>query len=216
MKIRTDEKKAIAELNCYKVELNNKPDLMAQSLNNDGSLVLVVDMINGFCKFGSLCSDRCAEIISDLSNFLSLLPQARKIFVRDCHSESAEEFKSFPPHCANSDESAVVDELYAEFRAGDDLPKNSTNGFFSLVRSLPEISAYANIAVVGVCTDICVMQLCLTLKAYLNEINATTNVIVFTDLVETYDSNLHNADLSNTFALKFMEQSGIQLFKNLK
>ena len=216
MKIQTDEKKASAELNCYKIELNNKPDLMAQTLNNDGSLVLVVDMVNGFCRTGALCSDRCAEIIPGVAAFLERVPQARKIFVRDCHSETAEEFKSFPPHCHTAEESAVVDELYPVFCESIDLPKNSTDGFYALSESIPEISAYANIAVVGVCTDICVMQLCLSLKAYFNEINATTNVIVFTDLVETYDSNLHSSDLMNTFALKLMEQAGIQLFKNIK
>ncbi len=216
MKIQTDEKKASAELNCYKIELNNKPDLMAQTLNNDGSLVLVVDTVNGFCKSGALYSDRCAEIIPDVAAFLERVPQARKIFVRDCHSETAEEFKTFPPHCHNAEESAVVDELYPFFRESIDLPKNSTNGFYALSEAIPEISAYANIAVVGVCTDICVMQLCLSLKAYFNEIDAPANVIVFTDLVETYDSNLHGADLSNMFALKFMEQAGVQLFKNVK
>ena len=216
MVIQTDEKKAAAELNCYKIELNNKPDLMARTLDNDGSLILVVDMVNGFCKSGALASDRCAEIIPAVSEFLERVPNTRKIFVRDCHSESAEEFKSFPPHCHLPQESAVVDELYAEFSENGDLPKNSTNGFYALLQSIPEISAYSNIAVGGVSTDICVMQLCLSLKSYFNEINASTNVIVFTDLVETYDSNLHNADLMNMFALKLMEQAGVQIFKNLK
>jgi hypothetical protein len=59
------------------------------------------------------------------------------------------------------------------------------------------------------------MQLALSIRAYLNESNLGGNVLVFTDLVETYDSPLHNADLYNTFALKIMEQAGVQLFRNI-
>jgi nicotinamidase-related amidase len=93
------------------------------------------------------------------------------------------------------------------------MPKNSTNGFFMLSSRMPDLSYYANIIVAGVCTDICVMQLALTLRAHLNEINSSANVITFTDCVETYDSPVHNGALSNLFAMKFMEQAGVQVFK---
>ena len=74
---------------------------------------------------------------------------------------------------------------------------------------------YAHILVAGVCTDICVLQLVLSLRAYISEFNGHGNVVVFTDAVETYDSPTHNADFYNMAALKMMEQAGVQVFKKL-
>jgi len=212
MKIRLDEKEAARTLNCYKIEYNEKPDLMAAPLNNEKTLCLIVDMINGFCKSGALASERCAEAIAPIRRLLDKLPNATKAFVRDCHGKNTAEFRWFPPHCDTAKESAVVSELSGY--EGLDLPKNSTNGFFALNERI-RLNALNNVVIVGVCTDICVMQLALSVRAYLNEKNSAANVITFTDCVETYDSPLHNADLSNLFALKFMEQAGVQVFKGI-
>ncbi len=215
MKIRFNEKEAAREINCYKIELDAKPALMAKTVDSESTLLIIVDMINGFCKKGALSSPRLLEAAAPIRILAETLPRAKKVFFRDCHNEKkAVEFKWFPPHCHTAEESAVVDELRG-ITGGIDIPKNSTNGFFMLTNRIPDLTFYTNIIIVGVCTDICVMQLALTLRAHLNEINSAANVITFTDCVETYDSPVHNGELSNLFALKFMEQAGIQVFKNV-
>jgi len=213
MKISFDEKEIAKQINCYKIECNAKPDLMAKTLNNDKTMVVVVDMINGFCKKGNLSSPRSEACIAPIKQFLNKVPLSKKVFVRDEHSDSSIEFKTFPVHCTDKTESAWVKEL-SGFDAID-LAKNSTNAFFVLKNRIGDLAAFNNIVVIGVCTDICVMQLALTLRAYFNELNASTNVLVFTDCVDTYDSPLHDANLSNLFAIKFLEQAGVQIFKNI-
>ncbi len=214
MRIQVNEKAYLQELNCAKIELNSKPSLMAKTINTEDTLVVVVDMVVGFCKEGALCSPRNEKIISDIKVVLDALPNAQKVFIRDCHDENSVEFKSYPHHCHNKKESALVSE-FSKY-GGFDVPKNSTNGFFALCEKLPSVWEYKNIVLVGVCSDICVMQLALTLKGYADEKNLVNNIIVLTDCVETYDAPTHNADLQNMFALKFMEQAGIGLFKDIK
>ena len=213
MNIQFDEKEAARALTCFKIELNEKPGLMAAPLNNEKTLFLIVDMINGFCKKGVLASERCLSAAAPIQKALDKLPNVKRVFIRDCHSKTSAEFRTFPPHCDSAKESAVISEL-AQYE-GMDLPKNSTNGFFALIKRLPDLGAFRHVVIAGVCTDICVMQLALSVRAYLNEVDSGANVITLTDCVETYDSPLHNAELSNLFALKLMEQAGVQVFKNL-
>jgi len=213
MKIQFDEKQAASKLNCLRIELNSKPDLLAKSIDNDKTLVLVVDMIEGFCKRGALASPRSCAAISPIKTMLEKLPNAKKVFIRDVHTKDSIEFKSFPPHCDNKGESALVKEL-AGFK-GIDLPKNSTNAFFTLIKKMPNLSEFTNIILIGVCTDICVMQLGLTIKTYFNETNTASNIMLFTECVDTFDAPWHDAELSNLFALKFLEQAGITLFRRL-
>ena len=99
MEIRFDEKEAARKLNCYKIELNAKPDLMAKTVNNENTLVLVLDMLNGFCNTGALASPRAKAVIAPIKNMLEKLPLAKKAFLRDCHGKDAAEFKWYPPHC---------------------------------------------------------------------------------------------------------------------
>jgi len=213
MKIQFNEKEAASKFNCLRIELNAKPDLLAKSINTDTTLVLVVDMIEGFCRRGALASKRCEAKILPIRDLLEKLPLAKKVFIRDVHTKESAEFKSFPPHCDTRQESTLVKEL-AHIK-GADLPKNSTNAFFSLIKKIPEIDKYNNIVIVGVCTDICIMQLGLTLKTYFNETDRPSNIMIFTECVDTFDSPTHDAELSNLFALKFLEQAGIQLFRRL-
>lgn len=207
------KEETLKELNCMKIDLAAKPNLMAKAVNNEGTLAVVVDMIGGFCTGGALASERAAAVVKPIMAFCEKLDRVKKVFVRDCHGANAAEFRTFPPHCHTPAESAVVGELAGYI--GLDVPKNSTNAIFALIKAVPDLAEYKNFLIVGVCSDICVMQLATSLKAYLNEVNAPRNVITFTDYVDTYDSPLHDAELMNLFAMKFMEDAGVQIFKNL-
>ncbi len=82
-----------------------------------------------------------------------------------------------------------------------------------------DIESYSdldNFIVVGCCTDICVYQFVLTLKAYFNQNNLDKNIIVPMNLVETYDiDNVHCGDLLNTVFLNSMIQNGIKIVKEI-
>ena len=111
------------------------------------------------------------------------------------------------------EESQIIGELLS--LGGTEVKKNSTNAFVQLLGARSNLLDYDNILITGVCTDICVMQLALSLRAYISEFNGKGNVVVFTDAVDTYDSPVHNADLYNMTAIKLMEQSGVLVFRRL-
>ena len=99
------------------------------------------------------------------------------------------------------------------------IEKNSTNGAitpeFQKWLNSPNYQHIERIVVCGVCTDICVMQFCLTLKTLCNQANRPMEVLVPVNAVETYDAPGHNADLCGMMALQFMQQAGITLTKRI-
>lgn len=212
MEISFDERELAGALLCGQLEINNKPVLMRASLSGKKTMLVVVDMVKGFCEQGALADPRCKAIVPAVRSLIDSLPEADLLFVRDCHTARSTEFTAFPPHCVGK-ESELIDELSRYM--GTDVPKNSTNAFVQLLGVRSNLLEYENILIAGVCTDICVLQLALAVRAYISEFNGHGNVVVFTDAVETYDSPTHNADLYNMTAIKLMEQSGVRIFKKL-
>ena len=212
MEISFDERELAGALLCGQLEMNNKPALMRASLSGKKTMLVVVDMIKGFCEKGALADPRCKSIAPAVCSLIEALPEADLLFVRDCHTERSTEFAAFPPHCMG-EESELIEEL-SGFK-GTDVPKNSTNALIQLLGARRNLTEYDNILVAGVCTDICVLQLALSLRAYISEFNGKGNVVVFTNAVETYDSPTHSADFYNMTALKLMEQAGVQIFKTI-
>ena len=205
-----DKKIAAKTLEDFVDELKQKSAFDAAGFNHEKTLVIIVDMIVGFCFEGALASPRNKAVIAPIKKLLDTLPKSQKVFVRDCHSKDAGEFQFFPSHCCNEKESALVPEL--QKYEGIDLPKNSTNGFFELAKKVSDLAKFDNIVVVGVCTDICVLQLALSLRAYLNESDAKTTVSTIISCIETYDAPWHNAELYNLMAVKLMEQAGVAVY----
>ena len=72
------------------------------------------------------------------------------------------------------------------------------------------------IVVTGCCTDICVTNLVIPLRNYLDQENRNVEIIVPQDAVETYDAPTHKADEWNKKAFEFMEQGGITLVKTME
>ena len=194
-------------------------------ITGDGATALViVDMVNGFLTEGVLSNPRSASVLPECERLLTFamgygLPT---VAFADCHEPDCIEFASFPPHCLRgTSESQIATSLR---KIGGDLnpqrnwdnsyyliEKNSTNGAIT-----PEFQAWLakntgirRIVVCGVCTDICVMQFCLTLKTLCNQANRPMEVIVPRNAVETYDAPGHEADYCNAAALMLMQQAGI-------
>lgn len=178
------------------------------------TVVFSVDMNNGFAKFGALSSDRVKAIIPRTAEFVKRCIDSgvKVIAFTDTHESDSLEFGLFPPHCLIEDaESEYVEELSAIDRV---YPKNSTNAFFSGGQELVS-SDIKNYIITGCCTDICIFQFALSMRAYLNNINQASNVIVPLSLVETYDAPGHNAALFNLVFTQSMIQNGVMVVSDI-
>lgn len=171
--------------------------------------IFVIDMVNGFVKEGAMHDQKIMKIVEPIQKVLKENENERMIFIADTHEADAIEFMSFPSHCTiGSVESAIIDELKPW--AKEIVSKNSTNAFHALdIQSL--VHEYDEFIMVGCCSDICVMQFALSFKTYLNHQNLNKPLLIYKDCVATYDAPSHVADEYHEFALKVMEQSGIQI-----
>lgn len=192
--------------------------LKISELDSDKTVLVVVDMINGFVNEGALASTRIRNIIPEVSKLISICKKnnIEVIAFADCHGENSVEFEVFPAHCLkNTSESELIDEIKNEIDTV--IPKNSTNGFHApefkeLLKNHPE---WENFIVCGDCTDICVHNFCITLKTYFNQVNKKSRVAVPMNVIETYDGGIHNADFMNLSALMIMKTNGIELVKEV-
>lgn len=167
-------------------------------------LLFVVDMVNGFVKEGSMHDAEIMKIVDVIVQECEA--HEHRLFIADTHEENAIEFKSFPIHCVRgTSEAKIIDELkpYAD----DILEKNSTNTFHVLDKEI--LKNYDSFKIVGCCSDICVMQLALSLKTYLNQMDMPQQVIVAEKGIATYDAPYHPAGEYHRMALNMMAQSGI-------
>jgi nicotinamidase/pyrazinamidase len=168
-------------------------------MSGSGKVIIVVDVLNGFCRFGNLSSPRLGSVVPAIREYLAreLKAGARAVFLVDTHTPDDPEFLMFPPHCIEgSGEDEIVDELKEFAQRSVVLRKRRYSGFFGtdLERVLADM-APDEVEVVGVCTDICVLHTVAGLRARGYE------VLVRRDLVETYDAPGHVAEEFNRFAL---------------
>jgi len=55
------------------------------------------------------------------------------------------------------------------------------------------------------------LQLALSLRTYFNSLNKNSDIIIYKNLVDTYDSPNHNRNEYNEFALKIMAEANIKI-----
>lgn len=200
--------------------INDKKSINISDLDYNRTALIIVDMVNGFVKEGALSSERALSIndkIADISKEFSKL-NMKKIAFADTHTQNSPEFLSFPVHCIKGDrESKLTDEI-AESGNYVLIEKNSTNGLLEpeFLDWLNNNNDIDNFVVVGTCTDLCVQQFSLSLKAYFNMKNLYSRIIVVENLVETYDLDVHFADLMNLMAIYNMSISGIEIVSGIE
>jgi len=164
------------------------------------TVVIVIDMLVGFCKHGNLYSPRYEPLIARLSAHLERAEQegAHIVFLADTHIPGDPEYRMFPAHCVEgSGEEDVVPELAGFVSRGTLVRKHSFSGFRGTeLDAVLAGLAPQRVEVAGVCTDICVLHTVydLGLRGY--------EVVVRKDLVETYDGPGHDAEAINRFALQ--------------
>ncbi len=205
---------AMTSLLEMKDQIEGLPALSLSQLPVGETLVLSIDMNNGFAIEGALSSPRVGEMVPPTAQFLNRCMREgyRVEAYSDCHTAGSVELESYPPHCMEGSwEHQLVDELS---QLGLPVtPKNSTNAFFAKPSLC--LDGISNLVITGCCTDICIYQCAIALKAYLNEHNQKIRVIVPVDLVETYDGPGHNGDLLNLIFLSSMLSNGIEVVASL-
>lgn len=161
--------------------------------------IIVIDMLNGFCRSGNLASARLDTVTPRLRDYLAAEEAAGGdiVFLVDTHEPDDPEFAVFPIHCVEgSGEDKIVPELAEFAERGTVVRKHTFSGFRGteldevLERLSPDI-----VEVAGVCTDICVLHTVYDLRVRGYEVE------VRRELVDTYDAEGHEADEVNRFAL---------------
>lgn len=164
--------------------------------------IIVIDMLNGFCRFGNLASPRLDAVTTPIRAHLEreVADGADVVFLVDTHAPDDAEFAMFPPHAVEgSGEDEIVPELAPFAEPGHVVRKRRYSGFYDteldelLERLRPDV-----VEVVGVCTDICVMHTVADLR------NRDYEVVVRADMIATYDGPGHPGDETDRFALDHM------------
>ncbi|MCM1330522.1 MAG: cysteine hydrolase [Ruminococcus sp.] len=199
-------------------EINALGSMDFSQIPAEGTAMVIVDAVNGFIREGAMSSPRIEEIIPNIVELMKKC-KAKSIPIAafaDCHGENCAEFESFPPHCVKgTSEAEIVDEIKAE--GGYKLiEKNSTNGFHEQAfRDCLEKNGKSRFIVVGDCTDICVLQFCLSLKTYFTQKNMRSEIIIPLNCVETYDAPYHEAGFMSLAAYKILKDSGIEFVSEI-
>lgn len=195
-------------------EINSLAPVKLSDFDKDKTVFAAVDIINGFIREGAMHSESIESIIEPSAKLLS---ECKKLGIAavafaDCHGKGCAEFASFPEHCVKgTSESEIVDELKA-IGGYTLIEKNSTNGcheeaFADFLAKHPKTDTFI---VCGDCTDICVLQFCLSLKTLFNKTNKPLDIVVPINAVETYDAPYHNAAFANLAAYKLMKDCGVR------
>lgn len=198
----------------------NLPSVPLADFDAHTSVLIIVDMINGFVKEGKLSSPRVFQINDRVAAFAKecLKKEIPVLAFADSHSEQSPEFLSYPRHCvAGTKESELCDEL-KKLDGICVVKKNSTNGylekeFHDYLDANPEKDTFL---VVGCCTDLCVQQFCLTLKTAFNREDKPCKVVVPASLTATFDLPAHNGSFCDISAYFNMSINGIEIVKNIE
>jgi nicotinamidase-related amidase len=198
--------------------------------------IVVVDVVNGFCRFGPLASERVGAIVPPIVRLLEAAQAAgvtRVATLRDSHDAQAPEFEQFAPHCqAGTPEAELVDELKGLPLADTfaDVPKNATSAWhgqetFPAWVEAQEGSGVTTFIVAGDCTDLCVYQTAVPLRLKANAENRRPVVIVPAATVDTYDlpvdvaralgTMAHDGDLLHAVFLYHLQLNGVQVVRRL-
>ncbi|MEE1056200.1 MAG: isochorismatase family protein [Acutalibacteraceae bacterium] len=179
--------------------------------------IIVVDMTNGFVKEGTFANEGIIKVNDDIADFITI-SRGKKIDVfalADSHNKGYYENEFLLHNFHNDSEDCQLTEEIIEAGKITIINKNSSNGFLEDEFKEKVLDRYTNYIIVGCCTDICVQQLALTLKAEFNRQNLVKRVIVPKNLVATYDSIAHNSEITQLMALYNMSINGIEVVQKI-
>lgn len=193
----------------------DKGALRFTQIDKEKTALVVIDMVNGFVREGAMKNDLAVDIIEPIADYMKRFNEEGMpvIAFGDCHKKESPEFDRYPEHCVEgTSEVEIVDELKA-VGGYKYIAKASTNAFLeeefqAWLKENPQITDFV---ITGVCTDICVMQFVLTLKAYFDKNNVKSRIILPLNAIETYEKGGHQITLTNTMGIYFMEENGAEV-----
>lgn len=191
-----------------------------KKLSQVKEVLMVVDVINGFINVGNMKDEYIKHIVPGIEKLVKEYVKdidKEVFYIRDSHKSDSIEFEKYPVHCLeNTIESEMIDELKEYENNVRTYLKNSTSAIFAkgLLEDLKKIKGLKKVVVVGCCSDICVLNLVLPLVNYFDENDLRVEVEVKEDLIETYDSPIHNRDEYNEMAKVLIKQVGAKLTRN--
>ncbi len=212
--------KTISSLKSILQSLKNIKYLNLDELEQDETVLIHIDIVNGFLFDGALSSDIVAKILPSVVELNKKMIHYKKLFVLDTHTPNSKEFDAYPPHCiTGTPECELVNDLIPFSSKENIVRKNSTNLWHSseFQSWFDKNKMFKNYVIVGDVSDICVIQAALSLKTYFFEENRDARIIVLTDCIDTFhlDATNHDSDLMNVFALYNMRMNGVELYKNI-
>lgn len=194
------------------------------------TVLISVDMINGFCCEGPLASPRIKNII----------PQVEKIFrqfydwkvrkfllMEDAHDKNAEEFLDYGSHCIKGTSQAQTVKELAELEFSDLFKRFEKNSLLVATGNVEfDVWLYNNptvdtFVIVGNCTDLCVYQMAMYLRLISNAANRNYHIVVPETCVQTYDLPVgkalgpHDGDTFHALFLYHMVLNGIEVVKSI-
>ena len=199
--------------------LNQLKPLPLNDLPPERTVLILIDMVQGFAHEGPLASPRVGALIPEISALAEacLLRGIPVIAPSDTHSETAGEFDAYPPHClAGTAQSALVPEI-SGLEGVVTLAKNSTQAWHSkdFQAWFSNNTERTHWVLVGDCTDICVLQFALALKTFFQSENQSVRVIVPLNGVDTFETPDHPGDLYHFIGLDLMARGGVELVSQM-
>ena len=226
----------------------NKTELDLRT-NGQGFGLIIVDEVNGFATVGAgnlapqTPNEQVSTMVSETNRLAhSFIEQGMPVLAfLDTH-ESGKPEPPYPPHCERG---TGEEELVPELKWIEKEPlatlvrKDCINGFIgsfqpdgsnSIIDWVKE-NRVKNVLVVGICTDICVMDFVLTMLSARNHgmLQGLNEVVVYDKGCSTYDlpgdvvkeiglppSTSHPQDLTHYMGLYFMASRGAQLVNSAK
>jgi nicotinamidase-related amidase len=176
-------------------------------------LLVIIDMVNGFVKYGALHDPKIGEITPDIIKLVQQFINEGQPIVsfQDSHTPDDPEFKIYPPHCVRgTGEDYLLDEFALYGGKIMAFWKTTTNAMEQpAIRQYFAENKFDEVIVTGCCTDICIQQFVLALLNFLKDTKTITRVIVPKNCVATFNTPNHEAKTFHDGALDIMKSAGV-------
>lgn len=179
--------------------------------------LVIVDMVKGFKEFGNMAITDVGYIDSEIVRLVNLFLQNGDdvISIQEGHTTNSQEFQDFPEHCViGTPEAELIDALKPFQNEMKVIRKNSTSGY--VTKEFQEYleknkNVLKEIVFVGVCLDICVINIAIPTKMFFNENNISCEIIVPENATETFDSPTHSREEYKVLSKKMLTLNGIKV-----
>lgn len=189
------------------------PEIRLRAEVDPRTVLLSVDMIEGFCRVGPLASPRILAIVPQVLAAIRIVRDrgGRVLLLQDAHTPDCQEFAAYPPHCvAGSEEARTLPEIEA-LGPFPVIQKNALSAF-PTTDLWERIRDASRVVVVGNCTDLCVYQAAVGARMYADATGTPLQVQVVANAVATYDlPPSHPGDLLHAVFLDHMRQNGVRV-----